>query len=209
MATSSVSHLIVPLSSATVESSPVNEPVAVDKPQNVLQEKMPRLPKAPAACPSYLVMIKEAIGSLKERTGSSHYAIAKYLEDKYKSALHPNFKKALSIQLKKLAKSGKLTKVKKSFKLSEELKKELKPKAPKAQKTASKTVKKLKVPKAVKTSSKLVKKAAKIEAKIGKKPTKSALKNTMKPVKWPRLDPTKSALKNTTRPIKSGMYIPP
>ncbi|CAM6095797.1 unnamed protein product [Calypogeia fissa] len=199
MATSFVSHLRASLSSATVESSPVNEPIAVDKPQNMVKEKMPRLPKTPAAHPSYLVMIKEAIGSLKERTGSSHYAIAKYLEDKYKSALSSNFKKALSVQLKKLAKSGKLTKVKKSFKLSEELK-ELKPKAPKAQKTASKTVKKvlkpkapkaqkttsktvkkalkLKAPKALKTSSKSVKKAAKTKAKIGKKPTKSALKRT-------------------------------
>ncbi|XP_020258496.1 LOW QUALITY PROTEIN: histone H1-like [Asparagus officinalis] len=40
--------------------------------------------------------------SLKERTGSSQYAIAKFIEDKRKAQLPPNFKKILSFQLRKL-----------------------------------------------------------------------------------------------------------
>lgn len=78
-------------------------------------------------------MVVEAIGALKERTGSSQYAIAKYLEDKYNTGLPPNFKKTLSTQLRNLSKAEKLVKVKNSFKLSNELKKTSKPvKAPSA-----------------------------------------------------------------------------
>ena len=76
-------------------------------------------------------MITEAITSLKERTGSSHYAIAAYIGTKYESRLPANFKKTLTVQLRNLVKSGKLTKVKLSFKLSDELKKSMKPKAAK------------------------------------------------------------------------------
>jgi histone H1/5 len=68
-------------------------------------------------------MVKEAIGSLKERTGSSQHAIAKYLEEVYKTGLPPNFKKILSVRLRNMTKQGKVYKVKNSFKLSEELKK--------------------------------------------------------------------------------------
>lgn len=55
-------------------------------------------------------VLQEAIVSLKERNGSSQQAIRKYLADK-----HPNlpqgWEKVLSTQLKRLAQSGKLTKV--------------------------------------------------------------------------------------------------
>ncbi|MGD7340726.1 histone H1/H5 family protein, partial [Ralstonia pseudosolanacearum] len=78
----------------------------------------PRKSKAPSAHPSYLEMITEAITTLKERTGSSQFAIAKFVEDKYKSKLPANFKKLLLVQLKKLVASGKLVKVKNSFKLA-------------------------------------------------------------------------------------------
>jgi histone H1/5 len=70
-------------------------------------------------------MVKEAIGSLKERTGSSQHAIAKYLEEVYKTGLPPNFKKILSVRLRNMTKQGKVYKVKNSFKLSEELKKSM------------------------------------------------------------------------------------
>ncbi|CAI9110362.1 OLC1v1010370C1 [Oldenlandia corymbosa var. corymbosa] len=40
-------------------------------------------------------MIKEAIATLKERTGSSVPAIAKFVEDKEGKNLPPNFKKLL------------------------------------------------------------------------------------------------------------------
>ena len=73
-------------------------------------------------------MIKAAISSLKERTGSSVQAITKYVEANYK--LPDNFKKVLSNQLKKLAAEGKLVKVKASYKLGDALKKA--PKKPKA-----------------------------------------------------------------------------
>nr|XP_027127462.1 histone H1-like [Coffea arabica] len=46
-------------------------------------------------------MISEAITSLKDRHGSSQPAIAKFVERKYPELLPPNFKKLLSIQLKK------------------------------------------------------------------------------------------------------------
>jgi histone H1/5 len=80
--------------------------------------KMP--PKA-AAHPKYEDMVKAAILALKDRNGSSVPAIAKYLAANYK--LPDNFKKILSTQLKNLVKSGKLLKVKASYKLGEALKK--------------------------------------------------------------------------------------
>nr|GLL43620.1 histone H1-like [Ipomoea trifida] len=73
--------------------------------------------KKPRAHPPYVEMISEAIAALKERTGSSQVAIAKFIEEKQKE-LPPNFRKLLLVQLKKLVASGKLTKVKNSFKLA-------------------------------------------------------------------------------------------
>lgn len=66
-----------------------------------------------------LQMIKEALLALNEKGGSSPYAIAKYMEEKHKSALPANFKKMLSLQLKNQAAKGKLVKIKASYKLSE------------------------------------------------------------------------------------------
>ncbi|KAM7527015.1 hypothetical protein LguiB_030425 [Lonicera macranthoides] len=73
------------------------------------------LPLAPH--PPYLKMITEAI-SLRDRTGSSQPAIVKFIEDKYNKQLPPNFRKILSVQLKKFVKSEKLFKVKNSYKVS-------------------------------------------------------------------------------------------
>ena len=67
-------------------------------------------------------MIKEAISALKERAGSSPYAIAKYMEDKHKAVLPANFRKILGLQLKNSATKGKLIKVKASYKLSDSTK---------------------------------------------------------------------------------------
>lgn len=74
-------------------------------------------PKKPRSHPPYVEMISEAITTLKERTGSSQVAIAKFTEEKQKD-LPPNFRKLLSVQLKKLVASGKLTKIKSSFKIA-------------------------------------------------------------------------------------------
>ncbi|XP_022872403.1 histone H1-like [Olea europaea var. sylvestris] len=84
--------------------------------------------------PPYLEMIEDAIVTLKEKTGSSQYAITKFIEEKQKN-LPPNFKRLLLVQLKKFVASGKLVKVKGSYKL---------PSAPKP--AASAPVKKKPVP---------------------------------------------------------------
>jgi histone H1/5 len=64
-------------------------------------------------------MIKEALLALDEKSGSSPYAIAKYMEEKHKQELPSNYKKILGLQLKNSAARGKLIKIKASYKLSE------------------------------------------------------------------------------------------
>ncbi|MBO8631104.1 histone H1/H5 family protein, partial [Staphylococcus aureus] len=76
----------------------------------------PRKPKSAPAHPPYLEMISDAIVTLKDRTGSSQYAITKFAEDKHKGKLPSNFKKVLLLQLKKFVAGGKLTKIKNSYK---------------------------------------------------------------------------------------------
>ncbi|KAL3827788.1 hypothetical protein ACJIZ3_016590 [Penstemon smallii] len=68
--------------------------------------------------PPYFQMIHEAITTMKDRTGSSQPAIAKYIEENYTKQLPPNFKKILSVQLKRFVKSEKLTKIRNSYKIS-------------------------------------------------------------------------------------------
>ena len=126
------------------------------------------MPPKATAHPKYEDMVKAAILALKDRNGSSVPAIAKYLAANYK--LPDNFKKILSTQLKNLVKSGKLLKVKASYKLGEALKKvPKKPKkkaAPKKKKAAKKPKKAAKKPKkAAKKAAKKPKKAAKKVAK--------------------------------------------
>ena len=129
--------------------------------------KMP--PKAAPAHPKYEDMVKAAIVALKDRNGSSVPAITKYLGANFK--LPENFKKILSTQLKNLVKSGKLLKVKASYKLGEALKKKPpKKKAPK-KKAPKKKAKKAKKPKAKKAPKK---KAAKKTASKAKKPKAKA-----------------------------------
>uniref|UniRef100_A0A7N1A4U2 H15 domain-containing protein n=1 Tax=Kalanchoe fedtschenkoi TaxID=63787 RepID=A0A7N1A4U2_KALFE len=94
--------------------------MAVDQKAIVVAKE--KKPKSHPAHPPYLVMIQDAIQALKERTGSSQYAIAKHIEEKQASHLPQNFKKLLLVQLKKLVANGKLVKVKQSFKLAPALK---------------------------------------------------------------------------------------
>ncbi|KAL6500285.1 hypothetical protein OROHE_025651 [Orobanche hederae] len=68
--------------------------------------------------PPYFQMISEAITTMKDRTGSSQPAIARFIEDNYPNLLPPNFRKNLSTQLKRLLRSEKLVKVKNSYKIS-------------------------------------------------------------------------------------------
>ncbi|KAK4798493.1 hypothetical protein SAY86_030819 [Trapa natans] len=72
--------------------------------------------KSPSTHPPFLMMIGDAIATLKERTGSSQYAIQKFTEEKQKQ-LPANFRKLLLLHLKRLVASGKLVKVKNSYKL--------------------------------------------------------------------------------------------
>ncbi|KAM3388685.1 hypothetical protein ACQJBY_011056 [Aegilops geniculata] len=113
----------------------------------------PKAAAAGASHPTYFEMIKEAIAALKDRTGSSSVAIAKYIEEKHGKALPANFKKMLSVQLRASASKGKLVKVKASYKLSEAAKKD----APK---------------------SKPAKDAAKPKKKVAAKPKKAAAAGT-------------------------------
>lgn len=84
-------------------------------------------------------MIKEAILALNEKSGSSPYAIAKYMEEKHETELPTNFKKMLALQLKNSVSKGKLIKIKASYKLSESGKKEEVINKPTKKKTEKKT----------------------------------------------------------------------
>ncbi|KAH0657383.1 hypothetical protein KY289_026131 [Solanum tuberosum] len=79
---------------------------------------------SPNVHPPYFQMITEAITSLKDRNGTSQPAIAKFMEAKHKEFLPPNFKKLLSVQLKKFVESEKLFKINNSYKISANLQKE-------------------------------------------------------------------------------------
>ena len=137
-------------------------------------------PKAAPAHPKYEDMVKAAILALKDRNGSSVPAIAKYVGSNFK--LPGNFKKILSTQLKNLVKSGKLVKVKASYKLGEALKKA--PKKPKKKaapkKKKPKAKKAPKKPKAKKPKAKKAKKAPKKKAPKKKAPKKKAAKKAKK-----------------------------
>ena len=127
-------------------------------------------PKKPAEHPKYIEMVVAAITALKERTGSSRQAIAKYIKANYKVGDNPN--PHLKQALRKGVASGVLSQPKGngasgSFKL---VKKEAKPKKkPAAKKPAAKksTPKKKSAPKK-KTPKKAAKKPA--SAKKAKKP---------------------------------------
>ncbi|KAD3068592.1 hypothetical protein R6Q59_017386 [Mikania micrantha] len=98
-----------------VTENPAATPAKVTKVKKARKPSAPKT-KSPALHPPYFEMIKDAIVTLKERTGSSPQAISKFIEGKYKN-LPSNFRKLLSTQLKKNVAAGKLVKVKASFKL--------------------------------------------------------------------------------------------
>ena len=126
-------------------------------------------------------MICEAISILKDRTGSSQPAIAKFIEDRHNKMLPPNFKKLLSVQLKKFVKSEKLVKVKNSYKISstEKLKLAIK-ETPKEKGTAKTNASTPKEKAAKKVSEKSVK-----TKRLSQVKTPEALKKAKKEVKKP------------------------
>ncbi|KAK8487847.1 hypothetical protein V6N11_047404 [Hibiscus sabdariffa] len=91
---------------------------AEEKPEETKPKKAaaPKKPRGPSTHPPWEEMIRDAISSLKERMGSSQYAIAKFIEEKHKQ-LPGNFKKFLLFHLKRFVAAGKLIKVKNSYKL--------------------------------------------------------------------------------------------
>lgn len=106
-------------------------------------EKKPRKRKPKSAGPHhppYFEMIKEAIlaQAVDGKSGSSPYAIAKYMGENHHDVLPANYRKVLAVQLRNFAAKGRLVKVKASFKL-----------APAEEKKAA-AAKKMKKPTAVK-----------------------------------------------------------
>ncbi|KAE8899652.1 hypothetical protein PF005_g7709 [Phytophthora fragariae] len=174
------------------------------------------MPSAPStkkanAGPGYYDLIKEAVISLKERSGSSRHAIDKYVAAK-KGASYS--KSRLNIALKRGVESGKLVPVKGSFKLAAEEKKvaakkpvAAKPvakkapaKKPAAKKPAAKKAP-AKKPVAKKTVTKKTAKTAKKPA--AKKATKTAKKvSAKKPTTTKKKVVKKSAAKKTTKAKK-------
>uniref|UniRef100_A0A0G4G3W4 H15 domain-containing protein n=1 Tax=Chromera velia CCMP2878 TaxID=1169474 RepID=A0A0G4G3W4_9ALVE len=152
-------------------------------------------PKKPAAHPPMGDMIKKAIATLAERTGSSRIAIQKWVSDNYKLPNTEAFKKVLNLSLKKGVAAGRLRQVKGSFKLAAA---EPKKKAPKKKAAKKKTTKKVvkkpaaaatgspkkaapkKKPAAKKATSPKPKKAASKKKPAAKKP---AAKKVVKPKK--------------------------
>ena len=140
-------------------------------------------PKVPAAHPKYIDMIKAALGSLKERGGSSRQAILKYVMANYKVGNDVNSINAhLKLALKSGVKKGALKQAKGkgasgSFKLGDKPKAEKKPKAKKVAKPKAAKPKKAAAAKPKKaTGEKKVKKTPKKAAapKKAKTPKKTA-----------------------------------
>ena len=166
------------------------ETMTVEEPKKVTKEKKPKAPKekktkqskTAAAHPPYFQMIKEALLALNDKSGSSPYAIAKYMEGKHKAVLPGNFKKILALQLKNSAAKGKLIKIKASYKLSESGKKDNK-------KTAT-TTKPTVAPKPAATTQKRTRSATKTikpeTAAKKQQPAKKAKKSTPAKPKQPK-----------------------
>ncbi|XP_048240502.1 histone 24-like [Haliotis rufescens] len=164
------------------------------------KKKAAAKPKKADAHPTYLEMIKKAISSLKERSGSSRQAVLKYILANYKVgdnqvAINARIKTALKNGVKNGAlKQSKGTGAAGSFRLGE-AKKDEKPKKAKAAakpKKAAKSPKKVKKPAAAKKPKTAAKKAAKSPKKVkaaakpkkAKTPKKAAAKP--KKVKTPK-----------------------
>ncbi|KAG6606395.1 Histone H1.2, partial [Cucurbita argyrosperma subsp. sororia] len=165
-----------PTNAEPAEENPANK-AAKSKKSKQPKEKKPaaaRKTRNPPTHPPYEEMIKDAIVTLKERTGSSQYAITKFIEEKQKQ-LPSNFKKLLLFHLKKLVASGKLVKVKSSFKLKSAKSAIVKPASPAKKLAAAKPKPKAAAKtKAVAKSSAKPKAAAKPKPKTAAKPKAAA-----------------------------------
>lgn len=180
------------MSSAAIAASPAVAPKAPKV------KKTPAKPKVPAAHPPYAEMIKAAVTTLKERTGTSRQAILKYVCSNYKVDAD-KVQSRLRVTLKKMIDSKVLVngaaagrKGSGCFKLAKPVK-EAAAKKPKAKKPAAGSTKS----KAKKT--KVVKKAAKPKSKAAS--TKSKAKPKAAPKKKPVVK--KTAKKVAAKPKKA------
>jgi histone H1/5 len=165
---------------------PAKAAAATPRPKPKPSAAKPKAAAAAASHPTYFEMIKEAIAALKDRTGSSSVAIAKYIQEKHGKSLPANFKKMLSVQLRSSAAKGKLVKVKASYKLSDAAKKGSPKKAakPVAAKAAAKPAKTAAKPKKAAAGAKRKAPEKKLIAKAKKSPAAKA-KAKPKTVKSP------------------------
>lgn len=143
--------------------------------------------KSKSVHPTYAFMIREAILTMKQRTGSSRPALRKFIGAKYK--LPDGWEKKLSLYLKKMTLEGALVQVKASWKLGDKLKKEA-VKAKKATKTTKAVAKKTTAatkPKAVakKTTGDAKKKVKRAAAKSKQVVKRAAPKNKQPTKKSP------------------------
>jgi hypothetical protein len=147
----------------------MSSPAAASPAKSKKAEK--KVTKKPAEHPKYVEMVEAAIGALKERTGSSRQAIAKYINANYKV----NVEKSgthIKLALKKAVAGGVLKQVKGtgasgSFKIAEKPKPAKKPaKKPAAKKPVAKKATKATPKKAAKKPA-----AKKATPKKAKKPT--------------------------------------
>ena len=148
------------------------------------KKKAPAKAKKPAQHPKYSEMIAAALGSLKERGGSSRQAILKYIQANYK--VGENINAHLKMALRAGVKNGSIKQAKGtgasgSFKLGEVKKapkkakkpKAAKPKKAKSPKKATKKPAAAKKPAAKKTAAKKAPKKAKTPKKAAAKPKKA------------------------------------
>lgn len=180
----------------------------------------PKVAKKPAAHPKYTEMIAAAVGSLKERGGSSRQAILKYIVKQYnvgkdERVVNQHLKMALRAGVKKGAlKQSKGSGASGSFRLGDKAapKKTAVAKKPKAAGAVAKKVKKAKSPKKAKTpkSPAKAKKAKKPVVAKAKKPKavpkakKPAAKKAKTPVKAKKAaKPKKAAPQKKAAPKKS------
>ena len=177
-------------------------------------------PKVPAAHPKYIDMIKAALGSLKERGGSSRQAILKYVMANYKvgtdvNSINAHLKLALKSGVKKDAlKQAKGKGASGSFKLGDKPKTEKKPKAKKVAKPKAAKPKKTAAAKPKKApGEKKVKKTPK-KAAAPKKPKSPKKKAAAAAAKYPKKaaakapkkakTPKKAAAKKSKTPKKAA-----
>ncbi|KAB5569493.1 hypothetical protein DKX38_003286 [Salix brachista] len=142
---------------------------------------------APSSPPPYFKMITEAITALKDRTGSSQPAIARFIEEKYKkSSLPSNFKKVLSVQLKKFVKSERLVKCKNSYKISSTEKLQLGIKETQKKKGASKTAPEKKAAEKISSKGVQTRRLSQVKTpEVFKKEVKAAKMKRLSQVKTP------------------------